>query len=626
MIAPEPRSEEPRIEVEIPVDQRPVQLAAVPPPAISGGTLLLTRDDARAVAADPDRDRVSIVSLAAWAVAGVIALEPGDEPGRLVEDDVGRVHVALRRGGAVVSIDVAQRAIVERRAVCSAPRGIAFEPGDRTLLVACAGGELMSLPVEGGSATLRARVAPDLRDVVIVGERVFVTRFKSAELIAVAADGTLTVTTPLATTVAVLDGDGNERKEMLAPHMAWRTLASGQGGVIMLHQGARVGEVALGSETEGASATPVGSPYGGAGGEPCAGVVQTELTYFDENGRAEATVRLPGVLGVDLAQSVDGRTVAMTFAGRIQSGTPLRKLIRIEGETRIAASPPSELGPRGTSLSLDSVLTPNEHSGCLQDTSLLGDDRNVLSEAVAVVRHPRRDHVWIIQNREPAQLLLSVSEPGFTPLALADDSVADTGHALFHHDAGGGIACASCHGEGGEDGHVWRFTGFGPRRTQPLNIGLEGTAPFHWAGDMPGIEELLEDVLVGRMGGIHQSRERVAALERWLFSLRSPPSLRLGDDPAALRGKALFEGQAQCATCHSGAKLTNNESADIGTGEALQVPSLTAIGHRAPWLHTGCANTLRERFDPACGGAAHGATADLDDSQLTDLIAYLETL
>ena len=39
------------------------------------------------------------------AAAGPSALNAGDEPGRVVEDGAGRVHVALRRGGALVSID-----------------------------------------------------------------------------------------------------------------------------------------------------------------------------------------------------------------------------------------------------------------------------------------------------------------------------------------------------------------------------------------------------------------------------------------------------------------------------------------------------------------------------------------
>src|SRR5262245_4200581 len=65
------------------MDTHPVQLAAVAPPPISGGTLLVLHDGSAAVAADPDRDRVSIVSLADGTVRSMVQLEQGDEPGRV---------------------------------------------------------------------------------------------------------------------------------------------------------------------------------------------------------------------------------------------------------------------------------------------------------------------------------------------------------------------------------------------------------------------------------------------------------------------------------------------------------------------------------------------------------------
>jgi hypothetical protein len=43
-------------------------------------------------------------------------------------------------------------------------------------------------------------------------------------------------------------------------------------------------------------------------------------------------------------------------------------------------------------------------------------------------------------------------------------------------------------------------------------------------------------------------------------------------------------------------------------------------------MHDGCAPTLSARFDPACGGTAHGELAGLDDAGRADLVAYLESL
>jgi cytochrome c peroxidase len=110
--------------------------------------------------------------------------------------------------------------------------------------------------------------------------------------------------------------------------------------------------------------------------------------------------------------------------------------------------------------------------------------------------------------------------------------------------------------------------------------------------------------------------------------LKRPPALRDGSDPAALRGKALFESAAVgCTSCHSGDKFTDNKSVAIDSArEKLQVPSLVAIGYRSPFMHDGCAQTLAARFDPKCGGNSHGNTADLAPAQVDDLVAYLESL
>jgi hypothetical protein len=98
-------------------DTRPARAAATQPPPITGGTLLITRDGATVVAADPDRDRVSIVQLGFGSTTRgpTVALNPGDEPGRLVDDNNHRVHVARPPGGAVGTIHQATGAGFSRR-------------------------------------------------------------------------------------------------------------------------------------------------------------------------------------------------------------------------------------------------------------------------------------------------------------------------------------------------------------------------------------------------------------------------------------------------------------------------------------------------------------------------------
>jgi cytochrome c peroxidase len=94
------------------------------------------------------------------------------------------------------------------------------------------------------------------------------------------------------------------------------------------------------------------------------------------------------------------------------------------------------------------------------------------------------------------------------------------------------------------------------------------------------------------------------------------------------RGQQVFsDPSVGCTTCHSGAQLSTHQLLNVGTGASFKVPSLIAVGYRAPYLHNGCAPTLLDRFGPACGGGdQHGHTSQLSSGQLSDLVAYLESL
>jgi mono/diheme cytochrome c family protein len=158
--------------------------------------------------------------------------------------------------------------------------------------------------------------------------------------------------------------------------------------------------------------------------------------------------------------------------------------------------------------------------------------------------------------------------------------------------------------------------------------GVLDTAPLHWDGDMADIDALMGEVFVNRMGGATPNEAQITALADWMQSLPARPARVTVAADAAARGEALFNDPAiGCASCHSGPAFTNNQTMDVGTGKAFQVPSLIGIGDRAPFMHTGCAETLHDRFDPACGGGdAHGSTSKLSQAQIDDLVAYLETL
>jgi hypothetical protein len=158
------RAARPAVRVENEV--RPT--AARPPPPISGGTMIVTRDATRAVISDPMRDRVWIIELEGGLIAaGRFQLRPGDEPGRIAEDGAGRVHVLLRGSGEIASFDPIGYRALARREACDAPRGIAWDETEDVLHVACAEGTVATFDPAGGDARDRRFVASDLRDVVI---------------------------------------------------------------------------------------------------------------------------------------------------------------------------------------------------------------------------------------------------------------------------------------------------------------------------------------------------------------------------------------------------------------------------------------------------------------------------
>jgi hypothetical protein len=212
-----------------------VTTAATPVPPLSGGTLLVTADGTTAVASDPDREQVYLVDLANKSVRATV-LQAGDEPGRVVEDGAGRLHVALRRGGAVATIDPKTATVTARRSACAAPRGLAYQAAGDLVQVACAGGELVSLPAAGGAATRTVMLDRDLRDVVVgTNGSLLVSTFRKAEVLVVGADGTVSSRMrPGSGPVPTITG----MPQMRTPSVAWRMVSRGgtDGSVVMLHQ------------------------------------------------------------------------------------------------------------------------------------------------------------------------------------------------------------------------------------------------------------------------------------------------------------------------------------------------------------------------------------------------------
>jgi mono/diheme cytochrome c family protein len=126
-------------------------------------------------------------------------------------------------------------------------------------------------------------------------------------------------------------------------------------------------------------------------------------------------------------------------------------------------------------------------------------------------------------------------------------------------------------------------------------------------------------------------------LEAYQLSLTAPaPPAGSFDAAAAERGRSVFEGQGQCATCHSGETFTDantllHEPSEVPTDPThaersatrmYRTTPLRGVWQHPPYFHDGSAPTLPdvvERYDAASG---LGLTAE----QKADLVEYLKSL
>ncbi len=568
------------------------------PVATAGGTLLaLTHGGAnRVVVGDVDDHRLVVVDLGLQAVVRTVQLAEGEQPRRLVELPDGRVAATLSRD-ALVIITPDGEAEPVRVPVCALPRGLALDAAEDRLLVVCREGLLVEVPLATLAAARSTRLPRDLRDVVVAGERIYVTRFKSAEVLLL--DRALTL--QHAVSLSIPTGE-----LALATAVAWRAAALADGSLRVLHQRARV-MVGLEQVPELSGGSEQGLRYGGvvSGGPPCARpVVTPAISVVHPDGTVlHGPALARSTLMVDVA--VRGGEVLMADAGALtrRDGRPVRHFSVAElGLT----SPQVPLPAPSSCAAIVDDQSPDP-------TGALASVGEAVVGSVAFDKHGRA--VALID--APLTVV-----HGLIRIPLGSTSRDTLGHRLFHQDAALGVACASCHPEGEEDGLVWNLPL--PRRTPALGGGLLDSAPFHWAGDLRTLDALYAEVFQGRMGGDPLNAHQSTALTRWLEAMPAidvPTPL----DPAAVaRGAQVAARPALgCNTCHVGA--TRRVSVDVGTGEALQVPSLRGLMFRAPYLHDGCATTLEDRFG-RCATPGHGQTGGLTARDQADLIAYLESL
>ena len=194
----------------------------------------------------------------------------------------------------------------------------------------------------------------------------------------------------------------------------------------------------------------------------------------------------------------------------------------------------------------------------------------------------------------------------------------------------------------------------------PPAYGLNGIHAITVTGDGSDIEYWNRYVAVTQMGGHGTFSEprtgvnvtngtddlvtdKLPDLQTYQLTLAPPPPAAGSFDPAAAaRGKTVFEGQGNCASCHSGPLFTDANSTLHDPSEVVSEPEpngapsyasrsatkkyrtapLAGVWQHAPYFHNGSAATLDDVVALYNSKKSLGLTAD----QSADLVQYLKSL
>ncbi len=191
----------------------------------------------------------------------------------------------------------------------------------------------------------------------------------------------------------------------------------------------------------------------------------------------------------------------------------------------------------------------------------------------------------------------------------------------------------------------------------PPAFGLNGVHSVTFTGDGTDLAYWNRYVAVAEMGGLGSVSEprlnlsvthgtvdlvssKLPALQAYQLSIGAPtPPASSFDAAAAARGKVVFEGNGQCATCHSGALFTDANSTLHPPADSMAEPEtpsyasrsaskqyrttpLAGIWQHAPYFHDGSAASLSDVVATYNTRRSLGLSAQ----QSADLVEYLKSL
>ncbi len=466
--------------------------------------------------------------------------------------------VALRGSGAVAMIDLAKGEVLKRTNICTAPRGVAYDTQLKQVHVACATGELVSLD-SSSNAVVRT-----LRPIATCATSSFaVTTFSSpASARRRSWSSTRRARCWNRADPAVARRQGRLRRQLRRRRSRPRIRAR--------HRPAerRCGRRASAFPTARSLTQPARRRL--RRGDPCGDgtIVNTTISTVDADGNV--------INGSLPSATIHGATVAVDVA--------------TDGNGAFAVA------SAGTDSIFFTTATQLEQGpfGCG------GEGEGEADPGGQPVAVSFWNSQWVAQTREPAALAL-IQNGQVTRIELPGESVADTGHVLSttrgQRQHGARVRVPPPRRRRGQSHLVLRHHRRAPhadgRRRRPRH----GAPPLGRRHGRPRHHHAR---------GLREPHGRLAAGPASHLRLRGldpdhPRAALLGAGPGGAdraRQEIFFRTDVGCADCHNGGHFTNNRNADVGTGRSVQVPTLTGVATRAPFMHDGCAATLHDRFDP----------------------------
>ena len=594
---------------------------------------------------NPDNNTVSV--LDAVSLDKVREIQVGDGPRTLSQAPDGRVWVVNKHDASVSIIDegslVVASTVQLRRA--SQPYAVVFDPAGNNAYISLEGtGQLMRLNPANGNQTGMLSVGPNPRHLSVKqdGSRVFVSRFITpllpgedtgnvqngtsfgAEVLAVNASTFAVDKTIVLRHNAATDAEHNARgipnylgPLVIAPDGDWGWVPSKQDNV-------KRGALRDGNNLTHDSAVRS---------------VSSRVNLGDES--------------EDYPSRVDHDDASVP-ANAVFSPEGSYLFVALEGSRQVAVIEPYgaeeiarfqvERAPQGLTISPDGnrLFVHN----FMERTVSVHDVSNIVQES-GFSATPVRS-VNLVSTEKLTETVLKGKQFFYDAL--------DQRLALQSY-----VSCASCHNDGGEDGRVWDFTGFGEglRNTISLNgkAGM-GQGRLHWSGNFDEVQDFEGQIrnFAGGTGllsnghfnsgtrseplgdpkaGLSEDLDALAAYVSSLNTFADSPH-RNADGTltsAGEAGKTIF-ASANCGTCHGGDGFTDspsNQLHDIGTikpssgnrlGQnlsGLDTPTLRGTWNTAPYLHDGSAATIQEAI------AAH-ETITLSSGERDQLALYLRQI